>query len=207
MRVNTFLFQSFLVDRRSYRVVETCGFDSFWQIIIVSVVDNIVPREVIENALPPNLQELIFMACENLSLTLNFYELRLNILLRYAQNFNPAAITSVRNNEYSFVNCRANVNFVISMLLQGVPVLQERYESCPLGHQTCTRTRANLQVSVQDIRNSDLLRMTIPDAFSEVNNTACSVRIAEGFECPAPRESSVIHAGKYSLHCDFYNQK
>lgn len=200
MRVNTSLFQSFLVGHERYRPVETCGFDSFCQIIIVGVLENIVPREAIENALSNDQRELIFDVCENLALTSTFYRLRLQILLRYTQQFNSRAITLVPSVGYSFVNCNSNANFVITMLLQVVPVLRERFEACTFGHQSFTKTLANLPVSVEDIRNPDLLRVAIPNAFATVHDKQCAVRFEEGFRCQANREASLIHAGKYVLN-------
>lgn len=112
--INTFLFQSFLVGDHRYRVVETCGLDSFCQIIFVGVFESIVPREAIQNALSDDLRELIFLACENLSFTANFYELRLNILLRYSQEFNAAAVSFVPSAGHFYVSCYTNINFVIA---------------------------------------------------------------------------------------------
>lgn len=170
--------------------------------IFVGVIDNIVPREAIENALSPDLRELIFVACENLSFTQIFYQLRLNILLRYTQQFTPRAITFVPSSGHSIVNCASGVHFVIGMLLREVPVLLERYEACSVGHRGFTRTLANLQVSVEDVRNPDRLRMVLINAFSAVHDRSCGVCIEEGLTCPAIRATSLIHAGKYVLNCD-----
>lgn len=192
------------MGHQRYRPVETCGLDSFCQIIIVGLIENIVPREAIENALSPNLQALILSACENQSITPHFYQLRLEILLRYTQVYNSSALTYVPNDGCFYVNCNTNINFVITMLLQEVPVFQERYESCPLGHQSYTRARANLGVSLNVIRDLNIPRLIIPSEFSTVDNTQCSERIAEGFRCPARRGASLVHAGKYSQNCDSY---